>query len=287
MTIQEVEKRKENRAKNKKLIADGRVTVADGRVIVDDVQVLNYYGEKDYKEHLNKFDLLQLKEEEEARNKARKEHQEKKESDLLTFNEFLNDFNFMLDAEDMNITTMAGDFVDFIEYGDIKKILEYKEENKTTYIELLKEKEARNKNWDNNIKALEEAEKGGIIDSYNYRGFNKGGRFYYVDDYFKYRNLDDRGGIVNFIIKITHEEEEEKAKQEEARQAEEDRIIKSLNANGVNVKTLPDGSTNFYYKRSKVLHLDWYYKIVMNHNGTLTINSDVLDLLKQLEELKK
>lgn len=287
MTIQEVEKRKENRTKNKKLIAEGRVIIADGRVIVDGVEALNYYGEKDYKEYQSRFDFLQLKEEEEARIKARKEHQEEKAAKLTLFNNFLKYNDFMLDAEDMSITTMAGDFVDFIEYGDIKKILEYKEEEKEIYIELLKEKAEKNKNWDNNIKALEEATKAGSIDSYNYRGFNKDGKFYYVDNYFKHRNLDDRGGIVNFIIKITEEEEEEKAKQEETRQAEEDRIIKSLNANGVNVKTLPDGSTNFYYKRSKVLHLDWYYKIVMNHNGTLTINSDVLDLLKQLEELKK
>lgn len=287
MTIQEVEKRKENRANNKKLIAEGRVIIAEGRVIVDDVKILNYYGEKDYKEYLNKFDLLQLKEEEEARIKARKEYQEEKAADLLTFNEFLNSINFMLNDEKMIITTIAGDFVAFVDYDNIKKILEYKEDDKKIYIELLKEKAERSKNWDNNMKALEEAKESGIIDSYSYKGFNKGGKFYYVDDFYKYRNLDDRGGIVNFIIKTTEEEEKEKAKQEEARQAEENKIIKVLNDYGVSIKIFKDGSSSFYYKRSKVLQLDWYYKIVMNHNGKLTINRDVKDLLKQIEELKK
>lgn len=287
MTIQEVEKRKENRAKNKKLIADGRVIIADGQIIVDDVKVLNYYGEKDYREYINRFDFLQLKEEEEARIKARKEYEEEKAAKLTLFNDFLKYNDFMLDAEKMIITTMAGDFVDFIDYGDIKKILEYKEDDKKIYIELLKEKAERSKNWDDNLKALEEAKKSGYIDSFDFKGFNKGGKFYYVDDFFKYRNLEDRGGIVDFIVKITHEKEEEKAKQEEARQAEENRIIKLLNQNGVSVKIFNDGSSSFYYKRLKVLNLDWYYKIVSNHNGRLTINSDILDLLKQLEELKK
>lgn len=287
MTIIEVEKRKENRAKNKKLIAEGRVIIAEGRVVVDDVKVLNYYGEKDYKEYLNKFDLLQLKEEEEARIKAEKEYQEKKAIDLLTFNEFLNNNDFILDDEKMIITTKAGDFVAFVDYDNIIKILEYKKEEKDIYIELLKEKAERSKNWDNNIKALEEAKKNGLIDSFDYKGFNKGGKFYFVNDFFKYRNLDDRGGIVEFIVKTTEEEEKEKAKQEEARQAEEDKIIKLLNEKGVTVKIFKDGSSGFYYKRSKVLHLDWYYKIVTNRYGELTINSDIKDLLKQLEEIKK
>ena len=43
-----------------------------------------------------------------------------------------------------------------------------------------------------------------------------------MDDFYKYRNLDDRGGIVNFIIQNnTKKKKKKKAKQEEARQAKE------------------------------------------------------------------
>lgn len=289
MTIQELKTREENRKKNQKLIQEGRIVVVEvgenykqKRIFVDGVDVFPFW-EDQHKEHLSKYDFLQLKEEEEARIKARKEYQEEKAAMLTLFNDFLKNNNFMLDAEDMTITTTAGDYVAFIDYNDIKKTLKYNEEERVTYIELLKEKAERSKNWDNNIKTLAEAEKAGIIESYNYKGFIKGGKFYFIDDYYKYHNLDDRGGIVNFIIKTNEKEEEEKAKQEEARQAEEERIIKLLNQKGVSVKLFADGSSSFYYKRAKVLHLDWYYKIVTNHNGRLTINSDILDLLNELQ----
>lgn len=269
MTIQELKTREENRKKNKQLLTSGRMTIAEvgenykqKRIFIDGVDVFPFW-ERDYKEHLSKYDFLQLKEEaiqrqEEEKRQEQKRQDAKKEL-IATLNNYGYDlrqdenetFNIYRTSDNLPIHWLCG-------YSSIIDTIKMIAIMGSEYLD----DEARKKeNIRTNENELKEKAAVGIIDwsRFGYFTDKRTERCYTYSTEALRHDFTNKGGFINWIIKRTDARDEEERKEAEELKAKEAETIATLDKNGVKYNA---NYNAFYYKRSKVAQMTEWEKII-------------------------
>lgn len=286
MTIQELKTREENRKKNKQLITSGRMTIAEvgenykqKRIFVDGVDVFPFW-ERNYKEHLSKYDFLQLKEEAIQRQEEEKRQQEKRQENKKELIATLNNYGYDLRQEENEnfIIYRTSDNLPIYSLWGYSSIIETIKVIAVMGREYLDDEARKKENIRKNENELKEKAAAGVIVWSRFGHFTdkKTDKYYTYSIEALEHDFTEKGGFVNWIIKRTDARNEEERKEAEELKAKEAETIATLEKNGVRY----DSNYNaFYYKRSKVAQMtEW--------EGIITYNS-YYQLYKLNEKVKK
>ena len=269
MTIQELKTREENRKKNKKLNQEGRLVVVEvgenykqKRVFVDGVDVFPFW-ERDYKEHLSKYDFLQLKEEAIKKQAEAKRQEAKRQEAKNELIALLNNYGYDLrqDGNDNSIIYRTRDNLDVHLFYGYSAMVETLKAVSSTGRGYLDDEARRAENILKNEKELKEKAAQGVIvwSKFGYFTDKRTDRDYSYSREALQHDFTDKGGIINWIILRTDARKEEERQEAEELKAKEAATITMLSNNGVKYKNIYNA---FYYKSSKVAQMDSWEKII-------------------------
>ena len=269
MTIQELKTREENRKKNKQLIASGRMVIAEvgenykqKRVFVDGVDVFPFW-ERDYKEHLSKYDFLQLKEEAMKRQEEAKRQEEKRQEAKKELIATLKNYGYDLRQADNEQFTIyrTSDNLDVYLFFGYSSIIEAIKLIRTMGREYLDDEARRKENIRTNENELKEKAAAGVIEwsRFGYFTDTKSGRCYEYTRGALEHDFTNKGGLVDWIILRTDARDEEERQEAEELEAKKAEVIAILDKNSVRYNAARDA---FYYKRSKVAQMGEWERII-------------------------
>lgn len=272
MTIQELKTREENRKKNKQLIQSGRLTVAEvgenykqKRIFIDGVDVFPFW-ENQYKEHLSRYDFLQLKEEAIQRQEEEKRQQEKRQATKSELIALLNNYGYDLrqdENENFTIYRTSDNLTVYTlwSYSSIAETLKTIHAIGREYLDDEARKKENILTNENELKAKADA---GLVEwsRFGYFTDKKTEKVYSYGSETLEHDFTNKGGFINWIIKRTDARQEEERKEAEELKAKEAEVIAVLDKNGVKYNTTYNA---FYFKRSKVAQMNtWDHVIAYN-----------------------